>query len=168
MVTRCPAEMPEHVKRNGGSFQKEKKRARVSDFITSFCLVTSTEFIDMAAKFQQKASDSILGIASMTMGIESDGISLVRQEAEEMSHITTHDAHQQHLLRAQGVQGSHFLTDLGILSCREVGSMRAWESIEEGQQTLREVGRRQAIHTVFEGPDRSTFTVVLHSTWYGT
>lgn len=59
----------------------------------------------MAAKFQQKASDSILGIASMTMGIESDGISLVRQEAEEMSHITTHDAHQQHLLRAQGVQG---------------------------------------------------------------
>lgn len=104
----------------------------------------------------------------MTIVIGSDGISLVRQEAEEMSHITTHDAHQQHLHGAQGVQGSHFLTDLGILSCREVGSVRAWESIEEGQQTLREVGRRQAIHTVFEGLGQGTFTVVLHSTWYGT
>ena len=59
MVTRCPAEMPEYVKRNKGSFQKEKKRARVPDFIASCCLVTSTEFIDMAAKSQQKASDSI-------------------------------------------------------------------------------------------------------------
>ena len=49
--------MPEHVKRNGGSFQKEKKRARVSDFITSFCLVTSTEFIDMAAKFAKIEGD---------------------------------------------------------------------------------------------------------------
>ena len=48
------------------------------------------------------------------------------------------------------------------------GSLRAWDSVEEGQQTLGEVGRRQAIHTTFEGLDQGTFTVVLYSTWYGT
>lgn len=38
--------------------------------------------------------------------------------------------------------------------------IRAWKSIEEAEQILRELGMKQAIYThVSEGPDQTTFTV---------
>lgn len=55
--------------------------------------------------------------------------------------------------------------------------MGPWKSIQEVQQILRELGRRQAIYTpVFEDPDEATITAGMKtkippsvpSTWYET
>lgn len=66
-----------------------------------------------------------------------------------------------------GVSSTHSLIDGVIVAYKEAhpndrdlpGHVVTWKSMEEVQQILRKLGRRQAIYTpVFEGPAQATFT----------
>lgn len=74
----------------------------------------------MAAKSPQKARESSQAWVVWVWDTGGNGFSLIGQEAEEMSIITTYPALCLCLHGAQGVQFTHSLMVWMILFCREV------------------------------------------------
>lgn len=145
---------------------------------------TPLELVDRAAKFQQKARESIQAWLMWLYDMGANGISVTRQEAEKMSTITTCLPSCSTCMALGGGGGFKVLTPYTciILAYREAwpnegdlpGQAEHWKFIEEVQQILRDL--EMECSPVFEGPNQVTFTAGINtkiiwsapSTAYGT